>query len=107
MELDDLLSTETAAIAAVTAAVFSPRTRETIRRGAVLGVAGVLKLGDVVAGAARGATRGVRGEETMPTPSAAKPDGGGSSGTRSPRRSAPVTRGARGEPTPPAPPAAL
>jgi hypothetical protein len=63
--LDDLMSTESAFVAAATAAVFSPRTRETLRRGAVLGVAGALKVGDVVAGAARGATRGVRGQEKV------------------------------------------
>jgi hypothetical protein len=64
VELDDLVSTQSAVVATATAAVFSPRTRETLRRGAVLGVAGVLKAGDVVAGAARGIARGVRGEET-------------------------------------------
>jgi hypothetical protein len=68
--LDDLMSRETAFVAAATAAVFSPRTRETLRRGAVLGVAGALKVGDVVAGAARGATRGVRGQGKVPTPAA-------------------------------------
>lgn len=73
MGLDDLLSSETAFVAAATAAVFSPRTRETIRRGAVLGVAGVLKAGDVVAGAAQGAVRGVKGEE-----SASEAEGNGS-----------------------------
>ena len=62
MGLDDVFSTESAFVAAATAAVFSPRTRETLRRGAVLGVAGVLKAGDVVAGAARGASRGVRSQ---------------------------------------------
>jgi hypothetical protein len=67
--LDDLVSTESAFVAAATAAVFSPRTRETLRRGAVLGVAGAMKVGDVVAGAARGASRGVRGQETAPSAS--------------------------------------
>ena len=61
MGVDDLFSTESAVVAAATAAVFSPRTRETMRRGAVLGVAGAMKVGDVVAGAARGAARGVQG----------------------------------------------
>ncbi len=81
MALDDLISTESAVVAAATAAVFSPRTRDTVRRGAVLGVAGALKVGDVVAGAARGATRGVRGEEQVPTPD------GNSSSSRSRRTS--------------------
>lgn len=60
MGLDDLFSTESAFVAAATAAVFSPRTRETLRRGAVLGVSGALKAGDAVGGVARGAVRGVR-----------------------------------------------
>ncbi len=76
MGLDDVFSTESAFVAAATAAVFSPRTRETMRRGAVLGVAGALKAGDVVAGAARGAARGVRSQVSS--------DGSGGS---SPRRS--------------------
>jgi hypothetical protein len=62
--LDDLMSTETAAVAAATAAVFSPKTRGTLRKGAVYGVAGVLKVGDIVAGAARGVAHGVRGDGT-------------------------------------------
>ncbi len=70
------MSTESALVAGVTAAVFSPRTRETLRRGAVLGVAGALKVGDVVTGAARGATRGVRGQQTAAS-------GSGNSGSRS------------------------
>ncbi len=60
MALDDLFSTESAFVAAATAAVFSPRTRETMRRGAVLGVTGALKAGEAVGGVARGAVRGVR-----------------------------------------------
>lgn len=68
MGLDDVVSTESAFVAAATAAVFSPRTRETLRRGAVLGVAGALRAGDVLVGAARGVSRGVRREETVATP---------------------------------------
>jgi hypothetical protein len=67
MGLDDLVSTESAVVAGITAAVFSPRTRETLRKGAVFGVAGVLKAGDVVSGAARGAVRGVKGDEQAPS----------------------------------------
>jgi hypothetical protein len=92
--LDDLMSRETAVVAAATAAVISPRTRETLRRGAVLGVAGALKVGDVVAGAARGATRGVRGEAQAPTP-AASGDGGGTSGSRPRRTSSSSSRRTR------------
>ncbi len=36
----------------------SPRAREVARKGAVYGLAGVLKVGDVVVGTARGAVRG-------------------------------------------------
>jgi hypothetical protein len=61
--LDDVISGETAFVAALTAAVFSPRTREALRRGAVYGVAVGLKTGDVVVAAGRGVVRGVRGEE--------------------------------------------
>lgn len=94
MGLDDLMSTETAFVAAATAAVFSPRTRETLRRGAVLGVAGALKVGDVVAGAARGATRGVRGEEKAPAPDTAGGNGG-TKGTRTRRASSSSSRRTR------------
>jgi hypothetical protein len=92
--LDDLMSTESAFVAAATAAVFSPRTRETLRRGAVLGVAGALKVGDVVAGAARGASRGVRGQETVSTPNASGNGGSSSrsSGSRGRRSSGRSTR---------------
>lgn len=76
MGLDDVVSTESAIVATATAAVFSPRTRETLRRGAVFGVAGLLKAGDVVAGAARGVARGVRGQERVTTPA-----GGGDGAT--------------------------
>jgi hypothetical protein len=96
--LDDLISRESAVVAAATAAVFSPRTRETLRKGAVLGVAGALKVGDVVAGAARGATRGVRGDESAPTPAAAK-DNSGSTSTRNRRSPSSGARRARGTST--------
>jgi hypothetical protein len=62
--LDDMVSTESAFVAAATAAVLSPRARQTLRKGAVYGVAGALKAGDVVAGAARGVVHGVRGGES-------------------------------------------
>jgi len=81
MELDDLASTESAVAAAAAATVFSPRVRGVLRRGAVYGVAGALKAGDVVVGAARGAARGMRdgaehaGDGAAPAarPSASRP----------------------------------
>ncbi len=87
MGLDDVFSTESAFVAAATAAVFSPRTRETLRRGAVLGVAGVLKAGDVVAGAARGASRGVRSQVSS--------NGSGGGPSRSRTASASASSGSR------------
>jgi hypothetical protein len=43
-----------------TAAALSPRVRQVVRRGAVFAVGGALKVGDVVAGAAKGAVQGAR-----------------------------------------------
>jgi len=90
--LDDLISRESAVVAAATAAVFSPRTRETLRRGAVYGVAGALKAGDVVVGATRGVVRGVRGEDASASSSngssrAGRRSSGGSSRASGSRRS--------------------
>lgn len=73
MKLTDLLSTESAIAAAATAVVFSPRTRGTLRRGAVLGVAGALKAGDVVVGAARGIARGMSASGAVDADAAANP----------------------------------
>lgn len=112
MGIEDLASSESAFVAAATATVLSPRVRETLRRGAVYGVAGALKVGDVVAGAARGAARGVRTEQvatgtggpnrtrnSSPRPAMAR-----ASGPASPRVSsvAPARRSS-GAPTRPAP----
>jgi hypothetical protein len=43
---------------AATAAALSPQAREAMRKGAVFGLAGVLKAGDVAVSTARGAARG-------------------------------------------------
>jgi hypothetical protein len=90
--MDDLISTESAVVAAATAAVFSPKTRDTIRRGAVLGVAGMLKATDVVSGAARGVVRGVKGENPGETTAASN---GAQAPTSARSRTAP-SRGATG-----------
>lgn len=71
MGLEDMVSTQSAFVAATTAAVVSPKTRGAIRKGAVYGIAGALKVGDVVAGAARGVVNGVRGEDTAVSDAAA------------------------------------
>jgi hypothetical protein len=57
--LDDLIETEIGVAVAATAAVVSPRARGLLRRGAVYGLAGAMKAGDVVFGAATSAVRGV------------------------------------------------
>ena len=81
MALDDFFESEVAIAAGVTAALFSPRVRGVVRRGAVLGLAGVMSAGDAVVGAAKGAAEeakarssagGTDGEPTT-TPVAPKP----------------------------------
>ena len=58
MALDDLMETEVGVALVATAAAVSPRARNVLRRGAVYGLAGAMKAGDVVYGAARGVVRG-------------------------------------------------
>jgi hypothetical protein len=60
MGVEDFVETEVAVAVAATAAALSPRARETMRKGLVYGVAGVLKAGDLVASAGRGVARGVQ-----------------------------------------------
>jgi hypothetical protein len=54
MALEDFVEPEVGIAIAATAAVMSPRVRGALRRGAVLGLAGILKATDSVSGAARG-----------------------------------------------------
>ena len=60
MGLDDYVNAETGLLTAATAAAVSPRARELLRRGAVYGLAGAMRAGDVAAAAAKGAVRGAR-----------------------------------------------
>jgi hypothetical protein len=60
MGIDDYVNAETGLVSAATAAAVSPRARELFRRGAVYGLAGAMRAGDVVVAAARGAVRGAR-----------------------------------------------
>src|SRR5205085_8456406 len=55
--VDDYVSSEAGVVAAATAAAVSPRARELFRRGAVYGLAGVMKATDVAVTAAQGAVR--------------------------------------------------
>jgi hypothetical protein len=62
MALDDYLDSEVAVAVAATAVALSPGFRRVLRRGAVYGVAGVLKATDVATAAARGIASGASGE---------------------------------------------
>ena len=53
--LDDVLEPEVLIAVGVTAAVMSPPVRRVLRRGAVLGLAGLMIAGDKIASVARGA----------------------------------------------------
>src|SRR6266705_5141750 len=64
MALEDYLEPEIAVTAAVTAAVFSPRGRRVIRRGAVYGLAGVLTAGDAIASFFRSVRHGIQEAST-------------------------------------------
>jgi hypothetical protein len=77
--LDDMMQTEVGVAAAAVAAVASPRARYVLRRGAVYGLAGAMKAGDVAFGVARGAVRGAA--------EGFSGNGGASSTTRSRRSS--------------------
>ena len=60
MALDDYFEPEVAVTAVVTAALFSPRARKLIRRGAVYGIAGLLKAGDAVTALAGNVKQGIQ-----------------------------------------------
>ena len=100
-----LFEEETFAAVAATAAALSPRARRIARKGAVYGVAGVLRVGDVVVAGARGVARAANsatpsqsaGTQSKPAPAAprrapaatssAKQRSGASRPATSPRRS--------------------
>ncbi len=60
MALEDYLESEVVVAVAATAAVMSPRVRGVLRRGAVYGLAGVLRAGDAVSSVARNVAPGVQ-----------------------------------------------
>jgi hypothetical protein len=66
MRLEDYVESEVVIAVAATAAALSPRFRRALRRGAVYGVAGVLKASDVVTAAARGAAQGLSSQGVAP-----------------------------------------
>jgi Pyruvate/2-oxoacid:ferredoxin oxidoreductase gamma subunit len=64
MALEDYLEPEIAVTAAVTAAVFSPRARKVIRRGAVYGLAGILAASDAITSFSRNVKQGIQEAST-------------------------------------------
>jgi hypothetical protein len=55
MALDDFATSEVGIAVAATALAFSPGVRRRLRRGAVYGLAAVMKVGDLIVDTARGA----------------------------------------------------
>ncbi len=60
MALEDYLESEVVVAVAATAAVLSPRVRGVLRRGAVYGIAGVLRAGDAISSAAPTVSQGAQ-----------------------------------------------
>ncbi len=60
MALEDYLESEVVVAVAATAAILSPRVRGVLRRGAVYGLAGVLRAGDAISSAAPGVSQGAQ-----------------------------------------------
>jgi len=58
--LEDYLESEVVVAVAATAAVLSPRVRGVLRRGAVYGLAGVLRAGDAISSAAPAVSQGAQ-----------------------------------------------
>ncbi len=60
MALEDYLESEVVVAVAATAAILSPRVRGVLRRGAVYGLAGVLRAGDAISSAAPVVSQGAQ-----------------------------------------------
>lgn len=75
MALEDYLDSHVAIAVAATAAVFSPRARKMLRRGAVYGVTGVLMASDAISAAARNAKAGLA-TDGMTTETSDRPPAG-------------------------------
>ncbi|MGH2478597.1 MAG: hypothetical protein ACRDHW_02935 [Ktedonobacteraceae bacterium] len=60
MEPGDFVEPEIAVTAAVTAALFSPRTRKLIRKGLIYGMAGILTAGNTLTGFAKSVGQGMQ-----------------------------------------------
>jgi hypothetical protein len=75
MELEDYLEPEIAVTAAITAALFSPRGRQILRRGVVYSIAGVMVAGDAITSFARNIGQGFR-QRGAATPAGTEGEGG-------------------------------
>lgn len=64
MGLSNFMESEVGLAVGLTAAAFSPRVRDHVRKGAVYGLAGALKAGDLVVSGAKGAARGAQNVAT-------------------------------------------
>jgi hypothetical protein len=60
MALDDFVGSEVGIAVAATAVLMSPKARGFVRRGAVYGLAALIKAGDAAGGVARGAAAGAQ-----------------------------------------------
>ncbi len=83
------LEEETIAVAAAAAALLSPRVRKVARKGAVYGLAGLLRAADLGIAVARGAVSATQPAEAAPATHARPARAGGRPSTRPtrPRRS--------------------
>ena len=81
MALEDYLDSEVAVAVAAATVALSPRARRVLRRGAVLGVAGVLKATDVATAAARGVAQGASAAGDSVASREARPDARDASAT--------------------------
>ena len=84
MVVDDYLDSHVAVAVAVTAAIFSPRVRKVLRRGAVYGVTGVLMASDAISAATRNARTSLATDGTATGTSDRPPAGAGGTGTTQP-----------------------
>lgn len=75
MDLEDYLEPEIAVTAVVTAALFSPRGRQILRRGAVYSIAGVMIAGDAIASFARSIGQGFKQMGAAAPEGTASPEG--------------------------------
>ncbi len=84
MAVEDYLDSHVAVAVAATAAIFSPRARKVLRRGAVYGVTGVLMASDAISAAARNAKAGMATDGTSAVTSDRPPAGAEDTGTPQP-----------------------